>query len=124
MGQSIVALMYGVRESKLPMRLRDEAGDWIWDYCPEPKKRINHNKSPHSAYEGDVLGFPVAASRGRNDDEGELGETVALSQVERVHAKHIQAARKKWDHFAKWLKEVHGEELPIAELWLTTDERA
>ena len=118
MGQSVVALMYGVRESELPNDLRDkESGEFIWD------GELAWGDQPRSAYEGDCLGFKVASSVPDND-EGDLGKTARAGDLEALHAKFVAKAKKRWKEFAVWLLKEHGRNLPPADLWITTDERA
>jgi hypothetical protein len=127
MGQHVVALMWGISSKTYGLRTPD--GDWLWDDFSgrTPKsKRLNDDdpKRPRSAYEGGVLGFPVAAGPACNDDEGFLGETCALEDMATTHARHLAKAKKRWATFAAWLLKKHGKTLPPAALWLTTDERA
>lgn len=125
MGQSVAALMYGI--SSKTRGLANDEGEGFWeDSSPGvPKsKHYPYLKAPRFAYEGGVLGFPVACSSGMDPGEGDLGKTTPLAAVERAHAKQIAQARKKWDAFAAWAEREHGKKLPAPELWLTTDERA
>jgi hypothetical protein len=127
MGQQIVALMYGI-SSKIK-GLSTEDGDWLWqdyrDGTPDSKRlKYNDERMPRSAYEGGVLGFPVASGPACNNDEGFLGETTLLTALEKTHAKHIKEAKRRWKAFAAWLLKEHGKRLPKPTLWLTTDERA
>lgn len=116
MGQSIVALMYGVKRSDMPDGLRDDCEDWLW-YGKLPDE-------PRDAYEGDCLGFPVAVSSGYRDEDGDLGETCFLDEVEKVHADGIADAKQKWGAFAEWFQANCKGELPKPGLLLTRDERA
>lgn len=121
MGQSVVALMYGVRASELDRRsLQDADGEWSWE---SGELSLEWGKCPTTAYEGDCLGFPVAASAGCSRDEGYLGETCKASEIPVQHLARVAAAKEKWDAFAAWLLKTHGKKLPKAELWITTDER-
>lgn len=124
MGQSVAALMYGVRKSKLPKNILDkDSGEFIWDTMPQ-EKRLDRDKLPRDAYEGDVLGFKVAASSSPDRDEGDLGETARVGDLAEVHAAFVKVAKKKWTEFALWLLKEHRLKLPPADLWITTDERA
>lgn len=114
MGQSVATLMYGI-SNKTP-GLFDSEGEPFWD-------GLDWKDAPRDAYEGDVIGYAVASS-GCDDDEGYLGETCLVADIEETHAKYIKAARKKWDKFAAWALKKHGKKLPPAALWITTDERA
>jgi len=127
MGQQVVVLMYGI--SNKAKGLRTEDGDWLWDDfredTPESKRlKYDDPKAPRSAYEGGVLGFPVAAGPACDNDEGFLGETCAVEDVATAHIKHVAKAKKRWAAFAAWLLKEHGKTLPEPRLWLTTDERA
>jgi hypothetical protein len=127
MGQQVVALMYGISNKTKGLTTND--GDWVWedfsDGVPESKRlKYTDERTPRSAYEGDVLGFPVATGPGFNDDEGFLGETSSIASLEKVHAKHVKDAKRRWKLFAAWLLKEHGKRLPKPTLWLTTDERA
>ena len=122
MGQSVAALMYGI--SRTTPDLFDDEGEPFWDSNKTAGKRLDWDEAPRVAYEGEVVGFPVACSSGAEDDEGDLGKDCLLSEIEQVHAEYITAARKKWDEFAAWALKEHGKVLPPAALWLTTDERA
>lgn len=121
MGQSVVALMYGI--SNRTEGLRDERGESFWAYGSPKEKRYDQD-GPRDAYEGEAVGYPVACSGGMDDDEDYLGESCRLSQLEQVHSAAIIRARVKWEAFAKWALETHGMALPPAELWITQDERA
>lgn len=116
MGQSIAALMYGVKRSEMPDGLRDAGDDWLWYGKLEDE--------PRDAYEGDCIGFAVAVSGGGDDDEGDLGETCFLAEVAGVHSERIVAAKEKWKAFAAWFKKNCSGHLPKPELLLTRDERA
>jgi hypothetical protein len=115
MGQSVVALMYGVKRSELPDGLREECDDWPW--------YGELADGPDDAYEGDCIGFPVAVSSCYSDEDN-LGETCFLSEIETVHAAGIAAAKEKWAAFAAWFSACNLGKLPKAGLILTRDERA
>lgn len=116
MGQSVVALMYGI--SRETEGLFDAEGEpfWYGDY--------EDDDGPRVAYEGEVVGYSVACSSGQYDDEGDLGESCLVADIKKKHAPHISEARKKWNRFANWALTKRGISLPPAALWLTTDERA
>lgn len=122
MGQSVVALMYGINSNT--KGLRDEHGEPFWHDHSTPGKHLDWDDAPRTAYEGEVVGFAVACSNGQDVGEGCLGETCLVADIERQHAKYIKVARKKWDTFAAWALKEHGKKLPPAALWITTDERA
>lgn len=129
MGQSVVALMWGIREDKATRKLLvgPSKEDYFWDDSKRPKEKqlaYKEPRRPRSAYEGEVLGFAVASSSGHDQDEGDLADTASIEDIEKTHAKYINAAMQRWEAFAAWVKEVHSKELPAPRLWLTRDERA
>lgn len=122
MGQSVVALMYGI--SNETKGLVDDEGEPFWSEYSNTGKSYEVDDGPRNAYEGGVVGYPVACGPACNNDEGYLGEDCLLADIEQKHAEYIKAAREKWNKFAAWALTEHGKELPQAALWLTTDERA
>lgn len=125
MGQQVVSLMYGISSKTRGLFTKD--GNYFWDDFSEgrPKeKRYPDDKAPRMAYEGGVCGYPIASGPSSDRDEGDLMDTVRLSEVERKHAGRIAKARREWEAFAAWAEKEHGKKLPAPELWLTTDERA
>jgi hypothetical protein len=122
MGQQVVTLMYGISSKTRGLCTKDAA---FWDnYEGPPEKRYPSETGLRWAYEGGAVGFAVASGPAYKGGEGYLGTTVALAEIEKAHGRHIRAAKKKWEAFAKWAKKEHGKDLPPAQLWLTTDERA
>ena len=122
MGQSVAALMYGVNCKTNGLFSAD--GEPFWNDHSAPGKHLDRDSAPRTAYEGDVVGFKVAASAGCDNDEGYLGETCLVADIEKKHATYIKTAKKKWDKFAAWALKEHGKKLPPAALWVTTDERS
>jgi hypothetical protein len=125
MGQQVVSLMYGI--SSKTKGLTNEDGDPFWDDFSDgvpASKRYDHKKAPRFAYEGGVVGYPIASGPAYDGREGLLGDTVRLADVEKKHAGRIAKARAKWVAFAVWALKEHGKQLPEPELWFTTDERA
>jgi hypothetical protein len=117
MGQSVVALMFGVKASDLN---RDELSNdygWLWDSLPSDER-------PDDAYEGDAIGFPVAVSGGYDEEDYDLGTTCFLDEITTVHAEGIADAKQRWEAFAAWFSANCKGELPKAGLLLTRDERA
>lgn len=127
MGQQVVALMYGIGNTTKGLKASDGDGYFWEDYSdgvpPEKRLRWDDPKCPRSAYEGGVIGFAVAAGPA-HDDDGFLGETTTLKNLEKTHAKHVKAAKQRWRVFAAWALKEHGKRLPKPALWITTDERA
>lgn len=126
MGQQVVTLMYGISSNTRGLL---KNGDYFWEDFSEgvpESKRYDHDKAPRAAYEGGVLGYPIASGPGMDEDKGEafLGTTMRIADIEKKHAGRIAKARKKWLAFATWAAKEHGKALPEPELWLTTDERA
>lgn len=127
MGQQVVVLMYGINKSKAKA-LSNTDGEYIWEEYsdgvpPEKRLRYDDERRPRIAYEGDVVGFAVAAGSA-HDDDGFLGQSTTLKNLEKTHAKYIKEAKRRWKLFAAWLLKEHGKRLPKPTLWLTTDERA
>lgn len=130
MGQRVVALMFGVRASVLGPEYRVQGGpfegEWIWE------EDGPHDLVPHTAYEGDCVGFKVAASVPDDDEDGlvtydeSLGCAPGLSpgELETAYAARIRLARAAWARFAAWLLGRSGLWLPEPQLLITLDERA
>jgi len=125
MGQTTTALILGIKATKaLNRKLWNERGA-IWDDYDKPEsERLPYEMHPEEGEDQGCLGYPVAVAFCGDRGEAEFGGvTYALSDIEKVFAKPIKEARKKWDKLAAYLgaREI---KLPEPFLLLTTVERA
>lgn len=117
MGQVVTALLLGTRpSSELENKLYVD-DEYVYEGLP-------YKKHPDRGEDGRALGFVFACARVPGEDEGELEDTLALSEIEFAFSKQIKVARKKWDTFAAYLLKTHAIELPEPEILLTAVERA
>ncbi len=120
MGQSVAAIMYGVREeSGWHLRRGDDEND------ADGMLDLYGRGEPDEDEGCVLLGYVVAVSHGWKRGAVPIEKCVALDDVP-VTAPYAEAYRKaveRWEKFASWAK-TQGVPLPAARLWLTTVEVA
>jgi len=117
MGQVVTALLLGIRPSRELENKLYVDDEYVYEDLP-------YKQHPKRVEDGRALGFVFACARVPEEDEGELEDTLALSEIESAFAEQIKVARKKWDTFAAYLRKTHAIELPEPEILLTAVECA
>lgn len=123
MGQTMMALVYGVRMTDdLRNALRDDPNDPDSDM-----DEVLSLLSPDYVETGEDFGclaVPVLLGGAPGRRETMLEGTVSFSEIESKFPDEMIRAREKWDRIDGWAQTMRSVTLPPAELMLTVVERA
>lgn len=124
MGQTTVAIMYGVNDVKgVELFGEDETGGLVDLYRAHLGSGFDDDRLPKRPYESELpaIGYHVAIGGSGKEGIPDLYHFAWLD-MGKIYKSRISVVKKHWAAFAKWAKKKQGVELPEPQFFLTEDE--